>query len=1227
MRNNATFHHISFVIVLCIIAAGCNDRNESIPFPDEMEGPQPVSLPIKFSESKSISNWPATRPLKSVIKKFNLDKLPSNSFDTAGFESFSKQPEEIHFDWDKIPDTVFNYDNLASRPLKFEYSMLEPPQFFKASLHLKNDSIGLVYEMGEPLANSVITALLEDHNGFLWICNGRGLYRYHGENLELFVRLPMPARNMIEDDKGQIWLATNNGIYILNQRAGLLKHITIAGGLADNNNAKILMDKQGRVWTTHGAYDTLSGISVIDENSHTVKQIGAAQGLSSNKVVRIMQDNQNNIWVSTERGVDIINPARGTLRHLNMAAGLISESTNRLLQDDRGRIWIADGSGEMNVIDFNRKSIIHYATAQGLNKGPWVSSLLTHNGKIWIGTNSANNSRTEAIRIIDTERKRIKTVNSAKGISTNDINALLKDKYEQIWIGTWRGLNMVNSRVFENDGKADISCMAEDYLGRLWVAISFAGIQIIDTVTKSIRYFTVANGLSSNTVNSMHEKDGRIWIFGTNGIDIIDPSANTIEHIGKDQGLSGNEVWDETVLFNDAVGRIWIQAKGGEQGIDLLDPVKKTVEHLGSSQGLKNNCGCSFQATIDKHGQVWLASFTGPVNIIDPVKKTIKYLEESSPSDGIQVFQTDWEGNVWIGSATGIHIINNRSDSITTLSVNDGLIDNNVTSLNQHNQRMYVGTRGGITIVTPSFASADKKWKFESFGRRDGIRKLAGSYNSDCITRQGKFLWGDRGITYLDETSKAGPETAITGLDVFNQTQNFFNEPWTLLSETDTIRTRDKNVSYVKGHTPLNVFLPGRGKVRFDSVIGNFNMPANLSVPYYQNYLQFHFAQLHGDNTDTTWYRYILEGASKNWSEKTDLAVSENYLNLPPGNYTFRVSSLYDEKWTTPAEFSFEIRPPWWKTWWAYTLAAFVFITIVIATVQYRSRKLKAEKLALEQKVEQRTSELKRSLQELRTTQAQLIQSEKMASLGELTAGIAHEIQNPLNFVNNFSEVNTELVDELKSELAIGNVQSANEIADNIKDNEQKISHHGKRADSIVKGMLQHSRASSGQKEPTDINALADEYLRLSYHGLRAKDKSFNAKFESNFDPNLEKLNVVPQDIGRVLLNLINNAFYAVTEKKQQLDGSYEPCVSIATRKVEDKVEVKVKDNGNGIPQKALDKIFQPFFTTKPTGAGTGLGLSLSYDIIKAHGGEIKVQTKEGQGSEFIIQLPTSNKG
>jgi signal transduction histidine kinase len=281
----------------------------------------------------------------------------------------------------------------------------------------------------------------------------------------------------------------------------------------------------------------------------------------------------------------------------------------------------------------------------------------------------------------------------------------------------------------------------------------------------------------------------------------------------------------------------------------------------------------------------------------------------------------------------------------------------------------------------------------------------------------------------------------------------------------------------------------------------------------------------------------------------------------------------------------------------------------------------------------------RKTLRSLRRTQRQLIQSEKMASLGELTAGIAHEIQNPLNFVNNFAEVSIELIEEMKQELTVGSWQLAGEIADDLKQNLEKINHHGKRAGDIVKGMLQHSRTSSGVKEPTDINALADEYLRLAYHGLRAKDKSFNADFKTDFDENLPKINIIPQDIGRVILNLINNAFYAVqaryvetlhadTRKVETLHASslqnkYAPTVTVSTRKKGEMVEISVKDNGTGIPEKVLDKIFQPFFTTKPTGEGTGLGLSLSYDIItKGHGGKLEVKTLEGDGSEFIMLLP-----
>ena len=302
---------------------------------------------------------------------------------------------------------------------------------------------------------------------------------------------------------------------------------------------------------------------------------------------------------------------------------------------------------------------------------------------------------------------------------------------------------------------------------------------------------------------------------------------------------------------------------------------------------------------------------------------------------------------------------------------------------------------------------------------------------------------------------------------------------------------------------------------------------------------------------------------------------------------------------------------------------------------QEKSKFIAVQKDKLEELVNERTAEilkqkddLQQALTNLRETQALLIQSEKMASLGELTAGIAHEIQNPLNFVNNFSEVNTELIEELKSERLKPKAERDEalevEILNDIKQNLEKINHHGKRADAIVKGMLQHSRISTGVKGPTDINALADEYLRLAYHGLRAKDKSFNADMRTDFDESIPKINIVAQDVGRVILNLITNAFYAVNAAKALKGRDYDPTVWVSTKKENGKILVKVRDNGTGIPDNVKDKIFHPFFTTKPAGEGTGLGLSLSYDIINAHGGKIKADSKQGEGTEFTVELPVA---
>lgn len=295
-----------------------------------------------------------------------------------------------------------------------------------------------------------------------------------------------------------------------------------------------------------------------------------------------------------------------------------------------------------------------------------------------------------------------------------------------------------------------------------------------------------------------------------------------------------------------------------------------------------------------------------------------------------------------------------------------------------------------------------------------------------------------------------------------------------------------------------------------------------------------------------------------------------------------------------------------------------------------RSELMKEQKIILEKQVEERTAALTQSIEDLKSTQKQLIESEKMASLGELTAGIAHEIQNPLNFVNNFSEVSNELIDEMNEELEKGDVEEAKAIASSISQNLQKIAHHGKRADSIVKGMLQHSRASSHQKEPTDVNKLADEYLRLAYHGLRAKDKSFNAELITDFDLNLPLARIVPQDIGRVFLNLLTNAFYAVQDrkKKEKVSGTpFKPTVKLSTSTNQEFITIKVEDNGMGIPENIKEKVMQPFFTTKPTGEGTGLGLSMSYDIVvEAHGGTIKINSEEGEFTEFTITIPIEPK-
>ncbi|MBN2173872.1 MAG: GHKL domain-containing protein [Bacteroidales bacterium] len=574
-------------------------------------------------------------------------------------------------------------------------------------------------------------------------------------------------------------------------------------------------------------------------------------------------------------------------------------------------------------------------------------------------------------------------------------------------------------------------------------------------------------------------------------------------------------------------------------------------------------------------------------------------------------------------------------------STNDGLSNNVVYNiLEDSSGNIFLGTNEGITVLKGGLDPSGKNLArsgIENFSQKAGYPIKDISNNNSMFLDNRGVLWagtGDKLVRFNYESihrSKVAPKVFIRDVKINNE-----NISWYSLLKPDSKEIRpgnhyappyENNEQHVFGkvltRNERDSLSDKFGSIRFDSINPFHAIPENPVFPNSFNSIGFDFVGVETRRPFLVQYQYKLEGYDDDW-RLPNTASSAAYGNLPFGEYTFLVKAeSSDGIWSEPISYPFEILPPWYRTWPAYLFYGLLLMLGIYLVDRIQRRRLIARERQRTMKRElEQAKEIEKSYLELKVAQAQLIQSEKMATLGELAAGIAHEIQNPLNFVNNFSEVSAELAAEIIDEINKGNTDEVKEITSDLIQNLEIINQHGKRASSIVKGMLEHSRTSKGEKRPIDINDLADEFLRLSYHGLRVKDKSFNANFKMIADGNLPKVNVVPQDIGRVFLNLINNAFYACSERKKQDKVDYEPMVEVITKKVNGNVEIRVKDNGTGIPPGVIDKIFQPFFTTKTSGQGTGLGLSLSYDIIKAHGGELKVETEAGLGTEFIVTLP-----
>ncbi|WP_228850917.1 ATP-binding protein [Aegicerativicinus sediminis] len=1245
-------------IMLSLWFVSCNRTSEAPPFPAwEMEYQQPITKKITFPEPEPIV-WDSTKTIKLgelPTQAFDLDKLPSKPFIIDGITNIEGQITEEPFDLDSLPSIPFNLDSLPSSKIKIDFQPLGDPDIKEvrpltipqnASRGVQMADIAFALD-GNP------KAIITDNDGFLWMVSTQNIARFDSNHFEIYGKdqgLGLNnGFNLFQDSKNRLWVTGRGSIWILDLKNKLVGKISIDFPIEEIFG--IIEDSNGNIWCSN----ITEGFFIFNLETGQVKTITEKEGLISgvlSQYISPFQDSKGLIWLSSFNGIDIIDPNLKTKRTLKFEKpkDSLKNTVLTIKEDSSGKIWIG-GFGGAYYLDKEKKLIGDFPNEQGSESALTVPYIFEDDSKnIWLSSAAGFLRRyapeygtVEKIKLIDAQNQALRPIE-------------------------------------------------EDYQGNIWATVKFnnGGLYRINLKDGRPGNFNDDDGLINKRVYSTIQREGgKVWIGTVEGINIYDPLTNSIKTFGENQNLKNPNT---PYLDPDSKGRIWASGGNNGDGISIIDPVKNTIQHITKEQGLTKRYRPKVE---DLNGDMWIGGFDGNVLHYDMANNIIRefqitqndsfsainklkvdldgYIWGTSTRQGIfkiypkkqtiQIFKTDHgllsnvvyyiqstrDNKIWIGSNNGVQLLDPINSNITSFQKEQGLVNNETYDINIWKNKVYIGTAQGITVLEPIIREGQKDTFFSAYsiGKEQGLKYLDVALGSTSFDQNGRYWAGIEGeiLTNIDQIKNdLNPiKTEITGLNIFDEKIDFNSGDFLISNRKSQVRnlTKSDTISskLVSSNTSKYQVV---NELEYSNISGPYNLPTDLKLPFNQNYISFSFNALDYSNPNSVVSRYILEGYDEDWSPITKERSTSNYIDLPPGDYTFKVASKgFNNVWSEPKEFSFTITPAWWKTWWAY-LSYLIILLLVFYVIRniYRSQMLKRENKVLEERVNLRTQQLEKSIEDLKATQSQLIQSEKMASLGELTAGIAHEIQNPLNFVNNFAEVNTELIEELKEERkkpdSERDLQLEDELLRDIASNEEKIKHHGKRADAIVKGMLQHSRNSSSDKELTDINKLADEYMRLSYHGLRARDKSFVAGMHMDFDESIPEIYVAPQDIGRVLLNLINNAYYAVNAKKKVAPDGYNPSVTVATRMVNDHIEIDVIDNGNGIPQEVIDKIFQPFFTTKPSGQGTGLGLSLSYDIIKAHGGTLTVRSSDGSpidlgaiakdelgnGTIFTISLP-----
>ncbi len=1049
----------------------CTTNSSHISFPEnETEFSPPVSRPLKFTEPRPFE-WAAPDSIHSktiTTTTLDLDKIPSQPFRTDGFQPFNKPMPETRLDWDSLPETDFDFDKLPTEKLRFKVSILGKPTVVEApDPEIRQEAESAILNLKIEQGENNVYAMVQDKDGVVWIgMRGSGLCRFDGENYHLFKEEQGLGSVMINklciDVRGQIWVGTlDKGVLVLDVKAGVIKHLGVKEGLGNGVIYGLMPDQQGQVWV--GSWG--GGVDIINEESGTIKHLKDTPSLSDNLVRSFLQERDGKIWVGTGSGADIIDRKAGKIKHLSQKAGLSNNNVDYLFQNTEDEIWIGTRE-KVNIIDRKKNSLKQLGREQGLSNANICSIFRDGNGQIWIGNTE------DQVDVVDADKNQIRRIGAKEGLSGRYAPCMLRRGDGKIWIGTLAGINIIDESEQIHylkpgnffDSKIFFGLL-EDSKGRVWVGTD-KGLLVVHPHNNTLSYLKMDHPVYCFMEDSL----GDIWIGSLNGLFVYNVKDKILRKIAFTEKAS----YGIYSLYEDRSRQIWIGYQlNSVGGIAVLNPRNSKLKLMSKFPSLVGATVNSFHE--DGQNKVWVSIHYAGIYVLDLNSKTYLQLNDSLGlrSNYINPMIIDPAHRIWVGSDKGIDILDRKISRIVHLSTNEGLAGNLVNNLKLEGGDVLALTTKGLTTITSRSSEPEGSYDFK-LKTKGKNRGFSGSiyFILPSIQRKNKEYWWGLGsyITIMPpQREDTLPRRAfITGIDLIGQPQPFVDKGLlqAQLQKVDSLWD-EKEGKYVDKEVYASSIDLTSNPIQWDSVAGASNMPVNLRLPYDHNYLTFHFASPEYGDFDKTVYRYILEGQDGQWSKISEGTSSENYINLDPGTYTFKVRSKgYNQVWSEAAELRFTILPPWWQTWWAYLLYAGLFVASVLAFSKYRSRNLQRQNKQLEEKVLERTKALNESLAELKSTQSQLIQKEKLASLGELTAGIAHEIQNPLNFVNNYSEVNVELLEELEAELETGNVSEARAIAVDLRDNESKIHHHGKRADAIVRGMLEHARATPGEKVP-----------------------------------------------------------------------------------------------------------------------------------------------------------------